>query len=664
MAQGKHAGKVVLQIREEEEPVRESVQPPPLTVQALCRAACQPHKTYVITGGTGGFGLELAQWLVDRGARKLVLTSRRGITSGYQARKVGGWRQGRVEVQVLKSNAAHLEEARTLLEEAERMGPVGGVFNLAMVLRDGLMENQTVETFQAVGSPKVQGTLHLDALTRQLCPRSLDWFVAFSSVSCGRGNAGQANYGYANSVMERVCEKRVADGLPGLAVQWGAIGDVGVVLETMGSNSTVVGGTLPQRITSCLATLDHFLNQPCPVVSSYVPAEKASGKKDSSGGRLSLVEAVANILGMKDLSKVSGDSTLADLGLDSLMGTEIQQTLERGFDLVYSSRDIRQLTINALKQISNESSSASNDGDNTSEVSQVSGDNGIVTLTSSRFDVKQLVPTTCVIHLNDVTSQDTPLFIVHPIEGVTLCLEEMASHLQCPVYGIQLVSNAPLTSIEDLAAFYIQKVKMVQAEGPYRLAGYSFGCTVAFEMALQLREHCPLAGVASLHMLDGSHQYVKSHTDAYRQKLGGRDNAEAEAMALFSYISKFMHDVEYQKTKDRLMSAKDYTDRLEKATDMLMSSGLFPKRHDVSTAAHAYFSMLVMADKYRPSRNYAGGIRLIRAKAHTVDSESLGRDYNLQKVCSGQVTVDTVDGDHESFIQSDSARAVAQLLSS
>lgn len=67
------------------------------------------------------------------------------------------------------------------------------------------------------------GTIALDVATRELAPE-LEYFVAFSSVSCGRGNAGQTNYGFANSVMERVVERRQADGLPGLAVQWGAIG--------------------------------------------------------------------------------------------------------------------------------------------------------------------------------------------------------------------------------------------------------------------------------------------------------------------------------------------------------------------------------------------------------------------------------------------------------
>ena len=51
--------------------------------------------------------------------------------------------------------------------------------------------------------------------SREICSSTLEWFVVFSSVSCGRGNAGQANYGYANSAMERICERRRSDGLPG-----------------------------------------------------------------------------------------------------------------------------------------------------------------------------------------------------------------------------------------------------------------------------------------------------------------------------------------------------------------------------------------------------------------------------------------------------------------
>ena len=50
--------------------------PPPVEFAAVARTVCHPGKSYVINGGLGGFGLELGQWLVERGAKTLVLTSR------------------------------------------------------------------------------------------------------------------------------------------------------------------------------------------------------------------------------------------------------------------------------------------------------------------------------------------------------------------------------------------------------------------------------------------------------------------------------------------------------------------------------------------------------------------------------------------------------------
>lgn len=85
--------------------------------------------------------------------------------------------------------------------------------------------------------------------------------------------------------------------LAGLAVQWGAIGDVGIVLEAMGTNDTVIGGTLPQRIASCMEVLDLFLNQPYAVLSSFVLAEKKAVAQGDGEAQRDLVKAVAHILG-------------------------------------------------------------------------------------------------------------------------------------------------------------------------------------------------------------------------------------------------------------------------------------------------------------------------------------------------------------------------------
>lgn len=98
------------------------------------------------------------------------------------------------------------------------------------MLKDALFENQTEEDFAISLAPKAKATMHLDKISRKLCPQ-LQLFVIFSSVSCGRGNIGQTNYGMANSVMERICELRRKDGLHALAIQWGAIGEVGLVAE-------------------------------------------------------------------------------------------------------------------------------------------------------------------------------------------------------------------------------------------------------------------------------------------------------------------------------------------------------------------------------------------------------------------------------------------------
>ncbi|KAK5643465.1 hypothetical protein RI129_007310 [Pyrocoelia pectoralis] len=346
MASGKHIGKVLLQIRVEES--RDNLIPSVKTVSAIARTYMDPDKTYVLVGGLGGFGLELTHWLVFRGATKIVLNSRSGVKTGYQSLCIRRWRAKGVNVMISTTDAATEKGAMKLLKEASKMGPVGGIFNLAAVLRDAMMENQSEADFKTVTLPKIDSTKHLDAASRTLAPH-LDHFVLFSSVSCGRGNAGQANYGLANSAMERICEARQAAGLPGLAIQWGAVGDVGLIMDTMGGNDAEVGGTLPQRMTSCLNTIAIFLQQPHAVVSSVVLAEKK--KSGGSGSELSITDAVANILGIKDLKTMPPTATLGNLGMDSLMSSEIKQALERNYDTTLSDQEIRALTFGRLSKL-------------------------------------------------------------------------------------------------------------------------------------------------------------------------------------------------------------------------------------------------------------------------------------------------------------------------
>uniref|UniRef100_A0A8C3MLL2 Fatty acid synthase n=1 Tax=Geospiza parvula TaxID=87175 RepID=A0A8C3MLL2_GEOPR len=656
MAQGKHIGKVIIKVQEEEKeyPLRKSE---PVKISAISRTSCPPTKSYIITGGLGGFGLELAQWLVERGAQKIILTSRSGIRTGYQAKRVQEWKALGIKVLVSTSDIGTLEGTQQLIEEALKLGPVGGIFNLAVVLRDGMIENQTPELFWEVNKPKYSGTLHLDWVTRKKCP-DLDYFVAFSSVSCGRGNAGQSNYGFANSTMERICEQRHHDGLPGLAIQWGAIGDVGILMKTMGNKDIVVGGTIPQQMSSCLEVLDVFLNQPHPVMSSFVLAEKVSAKAEG-GSQRDLVEAVAHILGVRDVSSLNAESSLADLGLDSLMGVEVRQTLERDYDIVMTMREIRLLTINKLRELSSKSKTAE---ELTSSPLMKAGPGEPPKLDFNNLLVNPEAPT--ITRLNDVQSMERPLFLVHPIEGSIAVFHTLASRLHMPCYGLQCTKAAPLDSIQSLAAYYIGCMKQIQPEGPYRIAGYSFGACVAFEMCSQLQAQQNAShALNSLFLFDGSHSFVAAYTQSYRAKLTQGNEAELETEALCVFVQQFT-GTEHNKLLEVLLPLKDLQARVNAAVDLITKIHTNINREALIFAATSFYHKLKAADKYIPDSKYHGNVTLMRAKSRNEYEEGLGRDYKLSEVCDGKVSVHVVEGDHRTLLEGDGVESIIGIIHS
>ncbi|KAJ3652951.1 hypothetical protein Zmor_018873 [Zophobas morio] len=313
----------------------------PLSQDGSHDFACDEDKSYVIVGGLGGFGLELTEWLVANGARKVVLVSRVGLQSGYQKRKIGLWRSSGVAVTVSTVDTTTKQGCLELIQKAiSELGPVDGVFNLCVVLKDAFFEDQTEETFKESLSSKANIAVALDQVTRQCC-KNLRYFVMFSSMSCGRGNPGQSNYGMANSVMERLCEKRRNDGLPGLAIQWGPIDDVGVYAKAMGQKKIPLQGFVAQKLGSCFKVLERFLERADAVVSSVVIAEK----NIVNGNSHSVLDQLAHLLGVKDARILNKESTLADLGMDSIVGVQFAQILERGYGICIPLEDLRSLTV-------------------------------------------------------------------------------------------------------------------------------------------------------------------------------------------------------------------------------------------------------------------------------------------------------------------------------
>ena len=107
----------------------------------------QGKRTLLLAGGLGGFGLELADWLVLRGARKLVLTSRHGLKTGYQSLRVRTWRWYGTTVVISVTDITTRTGVASLLSDANKLGPIDAIFHLAVVIAEFLFHKQFSEYF-------------------------------------------------------------------------------------------------------------------------------------------------------------------------------------------------------------------------------------------------------------------------------------------------------------------------------------------------------------------------------------------------------------------------------------------------------------------------------------------------------------------------------------
>lgn len=360
------------------------------------------------------------------------------------------WESYGCKVVVSTSDISTYRGCEKLIRTALSLGPVGGLFNLAVVLRDSILENQTTKLYGESLGPKAMATKHLDELTRKMCPH-LKYFVVFSSISCGRGNAGQSNYGMANSIMERIVEKRVTDGLPGKAIQWGAIGEVGLVAEMAENRLDLeIGGTLQQRISSCLTEFDCLATSPEPVVACMVVAEKGGANKVKT----TAVERLLNIFGIRDIKSVSMNTSLSEMGMDSLMLVEIKQTLEREFELFMSTQELRALTLGKLKELTDiQTTDETAESDTANKV--LPGRVNLLMDSSAGTDADRDAPIIRMKSLNNSRDYKCCVLIVPGIEGIANdSWREMAERINLPVYFLQFSSSYTKNTINEITNVY------------------------------------------------------------------------------------------------------------------------------------------------------------------------------------------------------------------
>jgi hypothetical protein len=152
-----------------------------------------PGKSYLLVGGSSELGVRIAVWMVSRGARNLVLTSRRGpkALTKVDSQYLYYLRLSGVSVKVFAADAGKERDMTTVMIRANEMASIGGIFLMTVVSRDGLFSSMDQRSFDDVYLSKVQT---LNTILTCIDPATLDFLLLFSTIGSVFGNAGQAAY--------------------------------------------------------------------------------------------------------------------------------------------------------------------------------------------------------------------------------------------------------------------------------------------------------------------------------------------------------------------------------------------------------------------------------------------------------------------------------------
>lgn len=331
MAQARHTGKVV--IRPDQ----------PLTID--------PDATHIITGGTGGMGLSLASWLVEAGARRLVLTARTAPDQTTMER-VDTIASGTASIVVERADVADAAAMRGVFDRIE--GRVGGIIHAAGVTADGVIDTLGLDSFEAVLDPKAAGA---EVLGAEIQERGADWIALMSAASTILGAPGQTNYTAANGYLDGLV--RGTD-VPVISLGWGMWANTGMIsrlsdhdrtrLERRGyAPMSPADGTdafgralrLGGGQAYFAAALDRTRLESRPVLSRLA-AVRTSGtdvtnildqwaaiqpQSRTAAVATFVAEQARRVLGLGSETRIEGTLAFSELGLDSLMAVELRNAL-------------------------------------------------------------------------------------------------------------------------------------------------------------------------------------------------------------------------------------------------------------------------------------------------------------------------------------------------
>jgi acyl transferase domain-containing protein/NAD(P)-dependent dehydrogenase (short-subunit alcohol dehydrogenase family)/acyl carrier protein/SAM-dependent methyltransferase len=302
---------------------------------------------WLITGGLGGLGLQLARRLIDRGATGIALVGRRALSPDpAQTIALAALAATGIPITALAADVTDSDSLRVAVQAAvARLGPLTGVVHAAGMTRDGMLHGKDLSGMSAVLAPKLHGA---QALDRATADQPLDYFVLFSSISGVRGNFGQTDYGYANRFLDLFAEAREQRCAAGersgrsIAIDWPLWEQGGMQVDARTQEwlrENLHTDTLTP--TQGLDAFEHVLAMDEPQVLVTVPVHTRAIEGRPVPGAPATIElrprlqahllAVLAATTKIAVERLDGRRPVDDYGVDSVLGMEMVQALELDF---------------------------------------------------------------------------------------------------------------------------------------------------------------------------------------------------------------------------------------------------------------------------------------------------------------------------------------------
>lgn len=362
MSQAKHIGKVVIGFGAE-----------PLTVTGLpdILFSARTDGNYLITGGSRGFGLSVADWLSANGAGEITLASRSGTVDAGAEQLLAAIRARGTAISSRALDVTDADAVEALVAElATGKRVLAGIVHGAAVIDDAFVGQLGRDRIAAVIGPKVAGGWNLHRALEKT-GADVDLFVSFSSLAQVIGSIGQANYVAANSFLDGLAFYRRGQGKAALTIDWGALGEAGFVarnellaryLDSMGmqpiANAEAFDG-LGKSLASGVASIGYAridwtrlgralgnsgTNPRLSTVTAgrregthQIRADLAAAPQSEWPAIVSafVVDEVAAVLGVEK-GEVTASRALTELGFDSLSSIELKNRLESQLSLSFT----------------------------------------------------------------------------------------------------------------------------------------------------------------------------------------------------------------------------------------------------------------------------------------------------------------------------------------